>query len=528
MNQDWSGDEMKLATDIASVNIRPGVSILSVLSHLNYKPWYAMAEFVDNSLQSFLDYCEELEHVEGRDTKLKVAIELDLTDGKRIIIRDNAAGIHENDYVRAFQPAAVPLDRNGLSEFGMGMKSAACWFAQNWTVRTTALGETLERTVSFNIEAIIRGDVEELRVTSIPVRANTHYTEIVLFNLHKVPQGRTISKIKEHLASIYREFIRQDILELCFDGELLTYQEPKVLYAPFYKTPSEEPKRWRKEINFDFGLGLSVHGFAAIRETASTSSAGFALFRRGRLIQGSADESYRPDSIFGQPNSFIYQRLFGELHLTGFEVSHTKDGFKWDEQEETFLELLKDELNDSDLPLLTQALEHRVRPKSKELKSGAEAASERTADVIKYEVPQVLQEQFDTPTESADPPSTLPPTSTVSRRVIDVELNGDQWRIILELSDDPAIGEWVSLCDQLVTTETAADSNVRQVGIRLALAHPFMERFGGADPSHIEPLLRVAVAIVLAELTARNSGVKMAGTIRRNINELLRNALSKP
>jgi len=519
---------MRFATGIESVNIRPGVSILSVLSHLNYKPWFAMAEFVDNSLQSFLDYREELERVEGPDTKLKVSIELNLAGDKRIIIRDNATGIHESDYLRAFQPAAVPLDRSGLSEFGMGMKSAACWFAQNWIVRTKALGETVERTVSFNIEAIVRGDVEELWVKSIPAQPKTHFTEIVLFNLHKLPQGRTISKIKEHLASIYREFIRQGTLELWFDGELLSYQEPKILYAPFYKAPSAEPILWRKEINFDFGLGLSVQGFVAIRETASTSSAGFALFRRDRLIQGSVDESYRPDSIFGQPNSFIYQRLFGELHLTGFEVSHTKDGFKWDEQEETFLELLKDELNDPALPLLSQASEYRVRLKSRELKSGVEVATERTADVIKQEVPQVLQEQLDTPPDGSDLPCMLPPTTMLSRRVIDLELDGDQWQIILELSDDPSIGDWVDLCDQLVRTDSIADSNVRQVGIRLALAHPFMERFGGADSSRIEPLLRVAVAIVLAEIVARSSGVKQAGVIRRNINELLRTALSKP
>ena len=519
---------MRPTTGIESVNIRPGVSMLSVLSHLNYKPWFAMAEFVDNSLQSFLDHRDELERVDGRDTKLKVTIELNLTGEKRIIIRDNAAGIHENDYVRAFQPAAVPLDRSGLSEFGMGMKSAACWFAQNWKVRSTALGEPIERTISFNIEAIVRGDVEELWVKSISAHPNTHFTEIVLFNLHKPPQGRTLSKIKEHLASIYRQFIRDGTLELCFDGELLSYYEPKVLSAPFYKTPSEEPRLWRKEINFDFGLGVSVHGFAAIREIASTSSAGFALFRRNRLIQGSADESYRPDMIFGQPNSFIYQRLFGELHLTGFEVSHTKDGFKWDEQEETFLELLKDELNNSSLPLLTQAAEHRVHPKWKELKSGAETATKRTAENIQREVPQVLQGQFNTPLEITDPPTALPPTTPLSRRVIDLTLDGQRWQIVLEMSDDPAIGDWVDLCDQLVKTETVADSNVRQVGIRLALAHPFMDRFGGVDSSCIEPLLRVAVAIVLSELTARSSGVRQAGVIRRNINELLRTALSKP
>jgi hypothetical protein len=513
---------------IESVNIRPGVSILSVLSHLNYKPWFAMAEFVDNSLQSFLDYREELERIDGRGTKLKVNIELDLTGEKRIIIRDNAAGIHEKDYSRAFQPAFIPLDRTGLSEFGMGMKSAACWFAQNWTVRTTGLGETTERTVSFNIDAIVEGDVEELQVRSRPAEADAHFTEIVLFNLYKLPQGRTLSKIKEHLASIYRVFLREGILELCFDGQVLSYQDPKILYAPFYKNPAEEPKLWRKEIDFDFGLGLRAQGFAALREKGSTSSAGFALFRRNRLIEGSADESYRPESIFKQSNSFTYQRLFGELHLTGFEVSHTKDGFRWDEQEETFLQLLKEVLNDSTLPLLDQAEEYRVRPKPKELKLGAETAAERTAEAIKREMPRVLEKKFNAPAEIAEPPLALPTATMVSQRVIDVELDGRKWQIVLELSDDPAVGDWVDHCDQIIPPDVTFDTTVRRVGIRLSLVHPFMERFGGADSSHIEPLLRVAVAIVLSEIAARNSGVRQAGAVRSYINEFLRDVLSTP
>ena len=36
-----------------AVSIRPGVRVLSVLRHLNYKPWFALAEFVDNALQSY-------------------------------------------------------------------------------------------------------------------------------------------------------------------------------------------------------------------------------------------------------------------------------------------------------------------------------------------------------------------------------------------------------------------------------------------------------------------------------------------
>src|SRR5437763_371995 len=96
-----------------TVSIRPGVSILSVLRHLNYKPWFALAEFVDNSLQSFLDHQEELERVEDEGFRLAVTIEIDSTDEGSITIRDNAAGIHEADYTRAFRPAEIPPDAHG-------------------------------------------------------------------------------------------------------------------------------------------------------------------------------------------------------------------------------------------------------------------------------------------------------------------------------------------------------------------------------------------------------------------------------
>jgi hypothetical protein len=118
-----------------------------------------------------------------------------------------------------------------------------------------------------------------------------------------------------------------------------------------------------------------------------------------------------------------------------------------------------------------------------------------------------------------------------STREIIVELHGITWQILLELSSDPAVSDWLTVSDKPSREGTGANSGIRsmrQVCVRLALAHPFMDRFGGTEPERIEPLLRLAAAIALAETSARDSGVKMAGTIRRNLNELLRNAFSKP
>ena len=72
--------------DIEKVNITPGVSILSVLQHLNFRPWYAIAEFVDNSLQSFIDYRDPLEKLDEPGAQCEVDIELDRTDQGRIVV----------------------------------------------------------------------------------------------------------------------------------------------------------------------------------------------------------------------------------------------------------------------------------------------------------------------------------------------------------------------------------------------------------------------------------------------------------
>src|SRR3984893_19385364 len=166
------------------VNSRPGLSVLSLLRHLNYSPWFALAEFVDNSLQSYIENKSKIHELHGPAWKLKVSIEVDTSHPGRITIRDNAAGIAGDAFPRAFRPAVIPPDRTGLSEFGMGMKSAACWFSPRWQVRTKALGESVERTVKFDINRIVKDEIEELDIEERSAQAADHYTEISLQDLH--------------------------------------------------------------------------------------------------------------------------------------------------------------------------------------------------------------------------------------------------------------------------------------------------------------------------------------------------------
>jgi len=511
---------------VISVNIRPEVTILSVLQHLNYRPWFALAEFVDNALESFLHHRKQIHATDGDDARLAVEIEIGTSDAGQIVIRDNANGILESEFPRAFRPAVLPPDRSGLSEFGMGMKSAACWFARTWMVRTTALGESVERTVSFDIAEIVSNRIDSLAVVSRGIDAKSHFTEITLRNLHHPPQGRTVGKIKDHLASIYRVFLRDGTLTLRFNGEDLNYNDPTILVAPHYKVPEGTPLTWRKEIDFDFGEGQRVKGFAALRETASTSYAGFALFRRNRLIEGSADETYRPLQIFGNSNSYRFQRLFGELHLEGFEVSHTKDGFRWEQYGEVFLDCLKDELVREPVNLLDQAEGHRTRQNRKNIQAKAQAATDDVADVVEQEVPSILQKEDDEPSKPEPIPEDVATSSLQSsERTVRIKSERQLWDVTIRTTVDPAVGQWLRIGD--VTRRREESQDLRCITIDVSLAHPFSQQFLGANGENLELQLRFATGMSLALLMATDAtGVSPAFALH-HLNTLLRDALSQ-
>ena len=95
-----------------SVSIKPGVNILGVFRHLNYKAWHALAEFVDNSIQSFLNNRETFNEI-GQES-VSIDIRFDHTDNKIIII-DNAAGIQLSDFPRAFSASIIALTPSIMS-----------------------------------------------------------------------------------------------------------------------------------------------------------------------------------------------------------------------------------------------------------------------------------------------------------------------------------------------------------------------------------------------------------------------------
>jgi hypothetical protein len=506
------------------INIRPGVGILALFPHMNYRPWFALAEFVDNALASYEENRDRLLRVNGPSYRFRVVVEIDSSDSGSIRVWDNAGGIGTGDYDRAFVTAEPPPHATGLSEFGIGMKSAACWFARHWRVRTRALEEDVERVVEFDVPRIVRDNLDHLDA-DIQVAVGTgSFTEIKLWDLYKSPQTKTVSKMREHLASIYRQFIDSGEMRLEFNGEPLSYERPRVLTAPRWDQEDGPRILWRKPLDFYLPSGEHVAGFGALRETGSTRYAGFALFRHRRLVVGSSDEAYRPTEVFGGTNSYRFQRLFGELHLDAFDISHTKDGFIWGDREQTFLEDLRKELDLDPLPILQQAERYRSRKADASVERAADRALDATANAIAEAAAVVERQTAETPT-SDPPPEAYSLEPAVAQRTLNLNVRGVSWQIVIDVTNDPAQTDWLAMSDA-----GARDTEIRgprKLGIRVSLASPFMRRFSGATAEDLEPLLRIAAGVALAETAAREAGVKQAGTLRRNLNELLATGLSR-
>lgn len=89
------------------INIRPTSSVYATYKRLSYQPWTAIAEFVDNSTQSFYDHKDELMSLKySKGLRITIDYITNEPGGDRIEIYDDAYGMEWCDFQRA-----IILDR---------------------------------------------------------------------------------------------------------------------------------------------------------------------------------------------------------------------------------------------------------------------------------------------------------------------------------------------------------------------------------------------------------------------------------
>src|SRR5690554_3389087 len=250
------------------INIRPTTGVYATYKNLRYEPWTAIAEFVDNSTKSFFDHQKELTALKNFD-KLVVEITYEqMPDGNDILtIKDNAYGMEIEDFERAIKIDKPPLNTKGRNEFGMGLKTAACWFGNFWSIVSTQLGSDIKYSASVNVEKISKTHEDYVDYDIEESDLGEHFTILTITNLNKkITGGKTIGKVKSLLASIYREDLRRGDISIIYNGTELSFEEVEIYKETL---PDGTVKEWKTDIDITIeheNQVLPVKGFVAIRQ----------------------------------------------------------------------------------------------------------------------------------------------------------------------------------------------------------------------------------------------------------------------
>lgn len=512
--------------EIQELNIQPQAGVIGVFSRLNYKPWYAIAEFVDNSTQSFYSHQREL--AAAGIGEVEVIINYD-SENDILTIEDTAFGMEIEDFSRAVKIDSPPENKNGRNEFGMGLKTAASWFGNIWSVRSTRLGSPYEYFTEINIPELRKNNVNVVSIKRTLTDVSTHGTTIIIREVtKKIGSPRTKGKIVELLKSMYRRDLNNGLVRISYDGDALYYDE--------YDCLSFRNRVWRKDLDFSFEFDGKKHhvvGFVGILANGGFGRAGFALFRRNRVVVGGEEFNYKPDEIFGQAQSSQSHKLFGELDLDDFPINQAKDGFVWDDGlEEIFISELKDQIQEYiDIAKMT------IKERAKE-----EETSQAVSDSVQCKVQESIDHISNTPLEDTPPIVFTPTLEPQSDLQTDLdfykEYQAEQNNLPEEI--DPKVRTYNIPLDAAskcvinvrwtkgnsaiwIKVDPAEDGS--SANIQLNINHPFFKPFSEKEDFKLV-LEKFAIAFALAEIRAKNNanaeGMISPISFRTYINNFLR------
>ena len=511
---------------VTSLDIQPQAGVLGVFSRLNYKPWYAIAEFVDNSTQSF--YSHENELAQRGITSVTVKIRYD-SEQNVLTIVDDAFGMEIGDFERAVRVDSPPEITNGRNEFGMGLKTAASWFGNIWSVKSSQYGSINEYHTEVDILKLRERNLNTVDVVTEECNANEHGTTITIRDVTKRIDGvRTKAKIIQVLQSMYRRDLNSGKVNIWFDDQMLHFDE--------YKCLQFRGTIWRKNVELDFtfnGQEHHVKGFVGILANGGFGRAGFALFRRGRVVIGGEDQNYKPEQIFHQAQSPIAHKLFGEFDLEDFPVNQAKDGFVWDDGLEVeFVQELKESIKDYiDIAKKTnkeRAQEEQFSPQAstsvqKGVQSFARAISDSSSDDFSQTSTPVDQDnRTGSPNGVAeDFDQYLADTNNCGEQKVGTPRRYPIW--LNKVVKKDIVVEWTIGNDEYwIKVEESEDRN--EIQITININHPFFKPYSN-DAEFKIVLEKFVIAFVVAEqqakLTSDKEGYIKLSTIRHKMNEFL-------
>jgi hypothetical protein len=487
--------------------------VIESYKRLDYTHWHALAELVDNSTYWYELNRETILAHDPDALKCEVRITYN-SETSLLRIADNSIGM-DLETLKSAMVIGKKTNRPGRSVYGMGLKTACIWMGRVFTVKTKKAGLTTGYEVTVDYDKIMGGEFE-LGFKEFPnCNPNEHYTVIEVSQLDEVIQKRRLSKIKEYLSSIYREDFRDKKLSLSFNEEAIDWSDDN--HYLFLKDASGAI--YKRSFEFDIE-GKTAKGWIGIMEKGGKSIGGLTILQNKRVIRGFPD-TWKPEGLFGGggeglTTSLASQRLAGEIHLDGFDVTHTKDNIKWSgQQEEILTQKLSETYND-------------YKKEASKFKRNKESPADYTPTEIDEAIDIVTDITNSAPFVDAvqqipvsinkDPKVTdniyipeIQKTVAENRATFECPIGGVTVRVFLKQN---------SAAEIYLDYETGAAGDV--INMTINLSHPYL----AASKPHLEQYILGCIYDAVAEYFCnKQTSVIHARTIREIKNNLMKTSI---
>lgn len=309
--------------------------IISIFQRQNFKLDRVFSEFIDNSLQSYLDHKSELVSLED-GKKCNVSI---IWDSDKITIKDNAFGMNDEEFGRALKLKATnpnALRNNQLSVYGMGLKYASVYLGNHYSISSTAYQANTRFYAEVDVPNFEKNNPKTIKAKLSSDFDDIHETIITITDLRIKKTTERENDLREKLGIIYNHYIYQGDLSISVNQIPIRYIRPEL-------RKKDDGSIYYEHFDDSFlvaGKEYSFTGWIGILNKGDQSITGINLVQAKRCIE----LGYKPEKLFGKGNSFQNSRVIGEIVFNNdnYVLSFNKDRFVWadDGAEESFIDRL--------------------------------------------------------------------------------------------------------------------------------------------------------------------------------------------
>lgn len=321
--------------NIKAFDVTAESGIIAIWQREKFKLDRVFSEFVDNSLQSYLDHKDILDRLpDGGKCIVKI-----IWDADKITILDNAFGMNEEEFGRALKPKATnpnALRNDQLSVYGLGLKYASVYLGNHYSITSTRYNSTINYFAEVDVPDFEKNNPKSVDAVISDTFPEKHGTEIRITLVRIKKTAEKERDLREKLGVIYNQYINSGDLVISINGIPVSYKRPELRRKDdgdcYFEKFEDSFVAGDKKYEFSGWIGLLNKGNQAIT--------GINLMQAKRCIE----LGYKPKKLFGTGNSFENSRVVGAVVFNGenYVLSFNKDGFVWtdDGAEDAFVNKL--------------------------------------------------------------------------------------------------------------------------------------------------------------------------------------------